>query len=104
MSRSIQFLLTPQFLLNHQVGLVWQYTSLFEDAHTRRAVLKGGSNYQSTTGSYPHYPPTVGAKDWYFPQARNLSLHNIMLLMSPSYERAGTVGFRCVKSAKTPTS
>ena len=57
-------------------------------------VLKGGSNYRPNA--------TVNneksKKNWYYPQARdNLTSHNRMLLMSASYERAGTVGFRCVQ-------
>lgn len=37
------------------VGNVWQYTSSFTDAHTRRVVLKGGSNYK------PAYKPGTPA-------------------------------------------
>jgi iron(II)-dependent oxidoreductase len=77
-------------------GNVWQLTSSFTDSHTRRVVLKGGSNYR------PTYKPGVPAfnlnkADFYYPQARNLVEHNIAFLMSDSFERAGTVGFRCVR-------
>ena len=36
-------------------GNVWQFTSSFTDAHTRRVVLQGGSNYR------PMYKPGVPA-------------------------------------------
>ena len=67
------------------VGNVWQYTDEFQDAHTRGVILRGGSNYRPS-GSM-----------WYFPQARDsLETHNKYFLMSDRYERAGTIGFRCV--------
>ena len=69
------------------VGNVWQYTDIFYDTHTRAAVLRGSSNY---------YPS--GSK-WYFPQALQLNLHEKYFLMDESYERSGTVGFRCVAVA-----
>ena len=75
------------------VGNVWQFTSAFADEHTRGVVLKGGSNYRPEARLTNH-----STKNWYFPQTRqSLTLHNKMLLMDESYERAGTVGFRCVK-------
>ena len=66
------------------VGNVWQYTSEFRDDHTRGVLVRGGSNY------YPE------GSHWYFPQAKGLVYHNKYFLMSDRYERAGTVGFRCV--------
>ena len=71
------------------VGNVWQYTSEFQDQHTRSVVLKGGSNYRPS-GSV-----------WYLPQTRRLDVHQKYLLMSDGYERAGTIGFRCVADAKS---
>ena len=67
------------------VGNVWQWTDEFLDEHTRAAVLRGGSYYQPQ-GSV-----------WYFPQAYSLDQHGKLLLMAPSKDRAGTLGFRCVK-------
>mmetsp|Transcript_50215 Transcript_50215/g.92764 ORF Transcript_50215/g.92764 Transcript_50215/m.92764 type:complete len:725 (-) Transcript_50215:50-2224(-) len=67
------------------VGNVWQYTDEFQDAHTRAVMLLGGSNY------YPN------GSSWYFPQARDLLTHQKYMLFNDRYERAGTVGFRCVK-------
>ncbi|HEX3659941.1 MAG TPA: SUMF1/EgtB/PvdO family nonheme iron enzyme [Acidobacteriaceae bacterium] len=69
------------------VGNVWQWTNVFEDEHTRAAVLRGGSYYQAQ-GSV-----------WYFPQAYRNDEHSKYLLMAPSYDRSGTLGFRCVRDA-----
>jgi formylglycine-generating enzyme required for sulfatase activity len=70
------------------VGNVWQWTDEFVDEHTRAGILKGGSFYQPQ-GSL-----------WYFPQAYRLTEHGKYLLMAPSKDRAGTVGFRCVVDAE----
>jgi len=67
------------------VGSVWQWTSEFADEHTRAAVLRGGSYYQPQN-SY-----------WYFPQAYRLDEHGKYLLMAPSKDRSGTIGFRGVR-------
>jgi formylglycine-generating enzyme required for sulfatase activity len=70
------------------VGNVWQWTDEYVDVHTRAAIVRGGSSFQPQ-----------GSK-WYFPQAYKNTEHSKYLLMSPSEERAGTVGFRCVKDAE----
>ena len=67
------------------IGNVWQWTDEFVDDHTRGAILRGGSYYQPQ-GSM-----------WYFPQAYKLTEHGKYLLMAPSKDRAGTIGFRCVR-------
>jgi formylglycine-generating enzyme required for sulfatase activity len=69
------------------VGNVWQMTDEYVDDHTRAAILRGGNHYQPS-GSI-----------WYFPQAYRNDQHGKLLLMAPSYDRSGTVGFRCVKDA-----
>ncbi len=69
------------------VGNVWQWTDEWQDAHSRAAIVRGGS----------HYVP-AGAR-WYFPQALELSQHGKYLLMAPSIDRSGTIGFRCVMDA-----
>ena len=69
------------------VGNVWQMTDEFHDAHTRALMIRGGSNYRPL-GSH-----------WYFPQAKPLDQHEKYFLMDDSYERAGTLGFRCVQDA-----
>ncbi len=66
------------------VGNVWQWTEEFVDEHTRGGILRGGSYYQPQ-GSI-----------WYFPQAYRNDQHGKLLLMAPSKDRAGTLGFRCV--------
>jgi formylglycine-generating enzyme required for sulfatase activity len=66
------------------VGNVWQWTDEYVDDHTRAAILRGGSYYQPQ-GSM-----------WYFPQAYRNDQHGKLLLMAPSYDRSGAVGFRCV--------
>ncbi len=70
------------------VGNVWQWTDEYTDEHTRYAILRGGSHYQPQ------------GSDWYFPQAYELSQHGKYLLMAPSKDRAGTLGFRCAKDAR----
>tara|TARA_B110001452_G_scaffold156237_1_gene130085 strand:- start:70 stop:2031 length:1962 start_codon:yes stop_codon:yes gene_type:complete len=73
------------------LGNVWQFTAdEFVDDHTRRVVLRGGSNY---------LPADPSHSGWYFPQAKDLVTHNTLLLMDDSFERAATVGFRCVMDA-----
>jgi len=69
-------------------GNVWQWTEEFVDEHTRAGILRGGSYYQPQ-GSM-----------WYFPQAYRLDEHGKLLLMAPSLDRSGTVGFRCVQDAQ----
>ena len=66
------------------VGNVWQWTDEYSDAHTRSAVLKGGSYYRPQTSM------------WYFPQALELNKYGKYLLLSPGADRSGTIGFRCV--------
>ena len=70
------------------VGNVWQWTDEYVDEHTRGGILRGGSYYQPQ-GSI-----------WYFPQAYRNDQHGKLLLMSSSYDRAGTLGFRCVQDAE----
>lgn len=72
------------FGVNDLVGNVWQWTDEYTDEHTAAAVLRGGSHYQPQ-GSH-----------WYFPQAYKLTEHGKYLLMAPSMDRSGAVGFRCV--------
>jgi formylglycine-generating enzyme required for sulfatase activity len=80
------------FGVSDLVGNVWQYTSEFHDEHSRYVVTRGGSNYYPT-GSM-----------WYFPQAKELNKQNKYFLFDESYERVGTVGFRCVVDAEDSAS
>jgi formylglycine-generating enzyme required for sulfatase activity len=70
------------------VGNIWQWTDEYVDNHTRSAILKGGSYYHPQTAF------------WYFPQALELNQYGKYLLLSPSADRAGTIGFRCVAGAQ----
>ena len=70
------------------VGNVWQWTDEFLDEHTRAGILRGGSNY--------HPQGSI----WYFPQAYKLTEHGKLLMMSPSMDRSGALGFRCVEDAQ----
>jgi len=56
--------------------------------HTRGGILRGGSYYQPL-GSV-----------WYFPQAYRNDQHGKLLMMAPSYDRSGALGFRCVQDAE----
>jgi formylglycine-generating enzyme required for sulfatase activity len=67
------------------VGNIWQWTDEFIDEHTRAAIVRGGGFYRPS-GSM-----------WYFPAAYQLDQHGKYLLTAPSKDRAGTLGFRCVK-------
>jgi gamma-glutamyl hercynylcysteine S-oxide synthase len=69
------------------VGNVWQWTDEYLDDHTRAGILRGGSYYQPQ-GSI-----------WYFPQAYRNDTHGKLLMMAPSYDRSGALGFRCVTDA-----
>mmetsp|Transcript_12947 Transcript_12947/g.25033 ORF Transcript_12947/g.25033 Transcript_12947/m.25033 type:complete len:976 (-) Transcript_12947:401-3328(-) len=75
------------------VGNVWQLTDEFRDDHSRMVLVKGGSNYQ---------PARFESAQWYFKSAFQLPQHNRFTLMSESYDRAATVGFRC--AADPPAS
>ena len=70
------------------VGNVWQWTDEYIDEHTRGAILRGGSYYQP-----------LGSM-WYFPQAYRNDQHGKLLMMAPSYDRSGALGFRCVRDAE----
>ncbi|EOD29505.1 hypothetical protein EMIHUDRAFT_365847, partial [Emiliania huxleyi CCMP1516] len=77
---------------------VTQYTDEIADEHTRSVLLRGGSNYRPD-GSH-----------WYFPNRGGpgsgppCTTHNKYFLFGESYERAGTVGFRCVYDRPAPAT
>merc|ERR1711865_254406 len=75
------------FGVSDMVGNVWQYTDEFQDDHTRSVIIRGGSNYRP------------GGSLWYFPQAKELDSHDRYFLFDHRYERAGSLGFRCVVDA-----
>jgi iron(II)-dependent oxidoreductase len=78
------------FGVSDLVGNIWQFTDEFADNHTRMGTLRGGSNYAPRSSA-----------SWYYPQALELDKQNSYLLMDSSYERSGTVGFRCLKDASS---
>merc|ERR1712008_159981 len=97
------------------VGYVYQWTDVFTDLHTSRAVLRGAPRWR------PHGRDMLGEGHWYQPLPYGTHVgevewstpgplyeQNTMLLMSDSYDRSGGVGFRCVaerhrgKKKKTP--
>jgi formylglycine-generating enzyme required for sulfatase activity len=80
-------------------GLVWQWTDEIYDGRLRAAVLKGGSLYQPS-GSPFYFPTTL--EEGRSPELRGrykASEHEVYLLMDPSLDRAGTIGFRCAADA-----
>ena len=81
------------FGLEDLIGNVYQWTDQFEDEHTIRAVIRGGSRWRAA-GSPDN--------DWYLPEPTDwpLSTHDTFLLMSDSMDRTAGIGFRCVSEAK----
>ena len=76
------------------VGNIWQWTNTFSDLHTAAAVVRGGSPYepQATPGLNFYFPCT--------PTAYQLNHHNKYLLMAPSLDRSGEIGFRTAADAQ----
>ena len=109
---------------------------MFEDQHTRAAILKGGSNYIPFSslmgarydadcvsnmrtfsvacarllltsllqdligaGSSP-LSSSIASSSYYFPNTNRVDTHGKYTLMGERWERAGTVGFRCVADAE----
>ncbi len=78
------------FGVNDLVGNVWQLTGdVYDNCSHSYIIIKGGSYYNPTSS-------------WWYVQGGPQPLpHTQMLLrVSPSFERNGTVGFRCVKDAR----
>ena len=69
------------------VGNVFQWTDVFMDEHTDRAVLGGSSRYRPD-GSF-----------WYLPQPGNLAEMQTYLMSSEGLDRSAGVGFRCVSGS-----
>lgn len=70
------------------VGNVWQWTEEFHDEHTRSGILRGGNYYQPLDSVF------------YFPQAYKLGEHGKLLMMAPSMDLSGGLGFRCAQDAQ----
>ncbi len=86
------------FGVHDLISSVWQITSTFEDAHTASVVLRGGSNYA------PRRDAHANKGNWYFRQTPRLDSFGVLNMMSPSYDRAGTISFRCVADAVEDTT
>jgi formylglycine-generating enzyme required for sulfatase activity len=69
------------------VGNVWQMTNdLYFNGSNYFTVIRGGSFYRPESGS------------WYIEGGpQSLDKTQIMLMVSPGFDRCATVGFRCVK-------
>jgi formylglycine-generating enzyme required for sulfatase activity len=96
-------------------GLVWEWTSEFVDERTRAAVLRGGSAFRLESydqfgdnwyfpGGMPYdqhgnfVPFASSFPGWgshKYPAALSTQSHAKLLLMAPSYDRSGAIGFRC---------
>ncbi|MCF8388657.1 MAG: formylglycine-generating enzyme family protein [Bacteroidales bacterium] len=78
-----------QYGLIDMVGNVWQMTGdVYDNGSYYFNILKGGS----------YYKPTAS---WWYVQGgpKAVNENQMLLLVSPSFNRNATVGFRCVKDA-----
>jgi formylglycine-generating enzyme required for sulfatase activity len=72
---------------NDMVGNVWQMTNdIYFNGTNYFAMIRGGSYYKAESS-------------WWYIQGgpQQLDKTQILLLVSPGYDRSATVGFRCVK-------
>jgi formylglycine-generating enzyme required for sulfatase activity len=78
------------FNVADMVGNIWQLTNdVYDDGSYRFVIIRGGSYYNPTSSN------------WYVkggPQP--LDKTQMLLLVSPGFDRSSTVGFRCVMEAK----
>lgn len=91
------------------IGNVWQYTDLFVTDKMLQYVLRGGSTYsrflaklyvERKASSY--YFPCVGSPGGQDGGLKLNSMAHFLAMGNSSYERSGTVGFRCAADPQTP--
>ena len=80
------------------MGLVWQWTSELASSHTRAALVRGGA-YWAAQGSDWYFFNNLQSGNYLTTGPLTLKTYARLLLMAPSYDRHGTVGFRCVVDA-----
>ena len=73
-------------------------TSVGGTPHLQAVDNNVPGSYDPKTGKNFSHP--MGGSHWYFPPAYQLNTYNKYYLMSGTWERAGTVGFRCVADAE----
>ncbi len=72
------------------VGNVWQLTNdVYDNGSYYFVIIRGGSYYNPTSS-------------WWYVQGgpQQLDKTQMLLMVSPGFDRNATVGFRCVKDAK----
>jgi len=72
------------------VGNVWQLTSdVYDNGSYYFVIMRGGSYYRPTSSA------------WYVQGGpASVDREQMLLLVSPGFDRSATVGFRCVKDAQ----
>merc|ERR1711953_752850 len=85
------------------VGNVYQWTDVFTDEHTSRAVLRGSPRWRPNGRDMfsSWYQPLPYGTHWTWPDVHwetpgPVFEQNTMLLLSDSMDRSGGIGFRCV--------
>ncbi|HYX08343.1 MAG TPA: SUMF1/EgtB/PvdO family nonheme iron enzyme, partial [Bacteroidales bacterium] len=78
------------FGIEDMVGNVWQLTNdVYDDGSYYFLMIRGGSFFEP------------GTSKWYLPGGpQPVNNRQMLLRVSPGFDRSGTVGFRCVKDAK----
>ena len=72
------------------VGNVWQLTNdIYDNGSYYFVTMRGGSYYNPTSSSW-----YVQGGPW------PVDKHQMLLMLSPGYDRNSTVGFRCVQDAR----
>merc|ERR1711892_179056 len=78
------------------VGNIYQWTDVFTDDHTSRAVLRGSPHWRPTGTDPTWYQPIPGYSKYTNGYGGPLKEHNTFLLVSEGMDRSAGIGFRCV--------